>query len=89
MPENPRFHTSKREVQSPWEGYAALNGGFWPPTWTLGHEAFASARVDGILFPSTKNPAGICLLIFTGRLVADATHVTVHKQDGTVWERLP
>jgi len=81
--------TSKPEVQSPWEGYAALNGGIWPPTWTLGHAAFVSRRFDGILFPSTKNPSGTCLLIFTQRLVAGSSHVTIHKQDSSIWERLP
>lgn len=83
------LHTSKREIQSAWMGGRALNGGIQPPTWSLGHEAFASGRFDGILFPSTKNPNGACLLIFTERLLSGRTHVIIHKQNGTVWERLP
>ena len=82
--------TSIKELHSPWEEYAANNGGAWPATWQLGHEAFASGKFDGIRFPSYRRPsAGSCLLVFTERLVAGSSHVTVHKQDGTVWERLP
>lgn len=81
--------TSKEEVQSAWEGFADLNGGAWPSTWTLGHEAFASGRVDGILFPSTKNSSGSCLLVFTERLVVGKSHVTILRADGSAWERLP
>jgi RES domain-containing protein len=81
--------TSKKEIQSAWEGFVELNSGAWPPTWTLGHEAFVSGRFDGILFPSTKSPAGTCLLIFTERLVTGRTSVTILKQDGSIWERHP
>lgn len=81
--------TSKNEVQSAWLGYSALNGGAWPPTWSLGHEASASRRFDGILFPSTKNKSGTCLLILTEHLAIGKTHVIIHKSDGSEWERLP
>jgi hypothetical protein len=81
--------TSKSEVQSAWLGYTSLNGGAWPPTWSLGHEAFASGRYDGILFRSTKIKTGTCLLIFTERLAIGKTHLSIQKTDGSEWERLP
>ncbi len=81
--------TSKKEIQSAWEGYADLHGGVWPPTWSLGHETFASGRFDGILFPSTKFSRGTCLLVFTERLVRGKTGVVIHREDGSIWERLP
>jgi RES domain-containing protein len=83
------LQTKLSEVLSAWLGYAELNDGEWPPTWILGHEAYASERFDGILFPSTKNSSGTCLLIFTERLTAGKTHVSIRKQDGSEWERLP
>jgi RES domain-containing protein len=83
------IRSSKREIQSAWIGGASLNGGIQPPTWSLGHEAFASGRFDGILFPSIKHPKGTCLLIFTERLVLGIADVVIHKQNGSIWERLP
>ncbi|RYD30162.1 MAG: hypothetical protein EOP86_20455 [Verrucomicrobiaceae bacterium] len=80
---------SKEQVLSPWNGFASLNGGIWPVTWILGHHSFESGRFDGILFPSNRDPAGTCLLVFTERLVEGSTHVIIHKEDGSVWERLP
>jgi RES domain-containing protein len=80
---------SKATVQSAWEGFADLNEGEWPPTWNLGHEVFASRRFDGILFPSTKRSTGTCLLILTERLVKGTSGVTILKQNGSAWERLP
>jgi RES domain-containing protein len=81
--------TSKAEIQSAWLGYADLNGGTWPPTWDLGHAVFDSGAYDGILFPSTKNSSGSCILVFTERMVAGKTDVVIYKQDGSEWERLP
>ncbi len=83
------LHTSKKELLSAWEGFAVLNGGLFPPTWTLGQAAFASGRFDGIRFPSNRNLSGTCLLIFTERLVAGHTQVVINRQDGSLWERLP
>lgn len=80
---------SKTTVQSAWQGFVELNGGVFPPTWRLGQEVFASKRFDGILFPSTKRMNGTCVLIFTERLVKGSTGVTILKQDGSEWERLP
>lgn len=81
--------TTSSEVKSAWEGFADLNGGQWPPTWNLGHEAFASGRFDGVLFPSVKDPTGTCLLIFTERLIAGETEVIIYRKNGTEWEKLP
>lgn len=81
--------TSLQEMKSAWLGFSTLNGGAWPPTWSLGHAAFSSARFDGILFPSSKNTSGTCLLIFTERLVPGITHLIIHEADGSEWERLP
>lgn len=81
--------TSKAIIQSAWESFVELNGGEWPPTWNLGQEVFESGRFDGILFPSTKKGTGTCVLIFTERLVKGTTGVSILKQDGSVWERLP
>lgn len=80
---------SKKAVQSPWEGYAILNGGAWPSTWQLGHDVFASGRFDGILYPSTKSTNGVCLLIFTERLQKGLTRVSILRDNGTLWEQLP
>lgn len=81
--------TTRDEMLSPWEGFAELNNGAWPSTWTLGQAVFASGRFDGIRFPSNRNPSGTCILIFTERLVADRTQVVINRQDGSLWERLP
>ena len=81
--------TSKAEIMSQWKEFSTLNHGAWPPTWILGHHAYASGRFDGILFPSNRDPSGTCLLIFTERLVAGVTHVIIHRADGTHWEQLP
>lgn len=80
---------SKKAVQSPWEGYAILNGGAWPTSWQLGHDVFTSGRFDGILYPSTKRTKGTCLLIFTERLKKGLTRVSILRDNGTVWEQLP
>jgi RES domain-containing protein len=77
-----------REVKSSWLGYAKLFGQ-WPVTWELGCDVFDSKRFDGILFPSTRNPGGKNLLVFTERLKAIQSSAIIYRDDDTVWERLP
>lgn len=84
-----RLRTTKKEMKSAWLGYAEINDGAWPPTWLLGHAVFTDGRFDGLLYPSTKHPTGICLLVFTERLVPGKSHVIIYRNDRTVWERLP
>ena len=84
-----KIKMSKARITSAWQGYSDLNGGNWPVTWALGHEAFASGRFDGIIFPSTKLAEGTCLLVFTERLSAAKSHVIIFNHDGSVGERLP
>ncbi|MCX6848584.1 MAG: RES family NAD+ phosphorylase [Verrucomicrobia bacterium] len=77
------------EVQCAWEGQMALYG-TEPVTWMLGRAAFASARFDGILYPSKRNyPDGRCVLIFTERLVKGSSGVVLFSDDGSVREVMP
>lgn len=77
------------DVQGAWEGFAALFGKD-PFTWELGRAVFKSGRFDGILFPSTKNkPDGLCLLVFTERLMKGKSGVALLHEDGSVREQLP
>jgi hypothetical protein len=39
-----------------------------PPTQLLARDAFASRRVVAMRYPSSKNPQGVGLVVFTGRL---------------------
>ena len=58
------------------------------PTHLLGRLCHSSKRFDGILFPSSKNPGGICAAVFPDRLRSPA-YLQVFDPHGNVAQRLP
>jgi RES domain-containing protein len=53
------------------------------PSQAFGEAVHASRRFEGILYPSTKDPAGCCLAIFPDRL-RPSSSVTVRDPDGVI-----
>jgi len=53
-----------------------------PPTQVLGQEAFGARRVVGLRYPSSKNPKGAGLVVFTGRLRPNQHVLRVFNQRG-------
>jgi RES domain-containing protein len=60
-----RLRTTIHQLTGSWRLFNARRE--WAPTQLLGYEAFRSAHYDAIRFPSTRNPGGVCVLIFTER----------------------
>ena len=61
-----------------------------PPTQVLGQEAFGARRVVGLRYPSSKNPKGIGLVVFTARLRPDQHSLEVFNQPaGKLQQSLP
>ena len=58
--------TNLLEITSPWR--VPL-----PPTHVLGQVVFASRRFQAIRFPSARRPGGVCLALFTTRLLAGSS----------------
>ena len=51
-----------------------------PPTQVLGQEAFDARRVVGLRYPSSKNPKGVGLVVFTSRLRPNQHSLKVFNQ---------
>lgn len=70
---------------------AALAGqGSLPPTQLLGREAFRARTITGLRYPSSKNPAGVGVVIFTARLLAGRHALrVVNRPGGALQGRLP
>lgn len=61
-----------------------------PPTQVLGQEAFGARRVVGLRYPSSKNPKGVGLVVFTGRLRPNQHSLKVFNQRvGRLQQSLP
>ena len=61
-----------------------------PPTQVLGQEAFGARRVVGLRYPSSKNPKGVGLVVFTGRLRPNQHSLKVFNQRvGKLQQSLP
>ena len=59
--------TTLAELAAPWRVFPGLG---LPPTQILGREAFNSGLFQAIRYPSVRNPGGVCLAVFVGRLAA-------------------
>jgi hypothetical protein len=53
-----------------------------PPTQVLGQEAFTARRVVGLRYPSSKNPKGVGVVVFTSRLRPEQHSLTLFNQPG-------
>jgi RES domain-containing protein len=61
-----------------------------PPTQVLGREAFRTGRILGLRYPSSKNPSGIGIVVFTSRLRKSAHRLEVFNQPaGALQQSLP
>ncbi len=84
--------TSHQELSGAWavQQSAYLAGlGPMPPTQQLGAAAFASGRIAGMRYPSSKNPTGVGVVVFPARLVAGEQQLTVFSPSGTLEQSLP
>ena len=61
-----------------------------PPTQILGQEAFRTGRILGLRYPSSKNPNGTGIGVFTVRLQKSAHRLDVFNQpSGGLQQSLP
>ena len=78
-----KISSSQAELVAPWRLHRKK-----APTQILGLAAFDSGKFDALRYRSTKNPKGICYVIFTPRL--DGTSfVDLYDPDGNFSERIP
>ena len=78
-----KFGSSQAELGAPWRLHRKK-----APTQILGLAAFDSGKFDALRYRSTKNPKGICYVIFTPRLDG-ASFVELYDPDGNFSERIP
>jgi len=85
--------TTHQELTGSWlvEQASYLAGqGPPPPTQVLGQEAFGARRVVGLRYPSSKNPKGVGLVVFTSRLRANRHSLKVfNRLVGKLQQSLP
>jgi hypothetical protein len=77
--------TSHQELTGPWAVQQAMYltaQGPEPPTQMLGRAAFADPDILGLRYPSSKNPRGVVLVIFTAKMVQGRHSLKVHNQPG-------
>jgi hypothetical protein len=61
-----------------------------PPTQVLGEEAFGVGGVVGMRYPSSKNPQGMGVVVFTPRLMAGRQSVRLfNRSAGSLQQSLP
>lgn len=60
-----------------------------PPTQVLGRAAYDSTTVTGLLYVSARNPPHRNLVVFTDRMSASRSHLTVADQTGRLVQQLP
>lgn len=66
-----------------WRGLRFLDG-ITPPSWDIGDLVLAD-KIPGILFPSTRNPSGVNLVVYTDLVDgSDKRHVGVHDPMGNL-----
>jgi len=80
-----RLAVSLADVLGPWLPWIAASARATAvaPSQAIGRNVHASRRFEGILYPSTKDPAGRCLAIFPDRLRRPSS-VTVQGPDGVI-----
>jgi hypothetical protein len=78
-----KIGSSQAELAAPWRLHRKK-----APTQILGLAAFDSGNFDALRYRSTKNPKGICYVIFTPRLDG-ASFVELYDPDGNFSERIP
>ena len=78
-----KISSSQAELVAPWRLHRKK-----APTQILGLAAFDSGKFDALRYRSTKNPKGICYVIFTPRLDG-ASFVELYDPDGNFSERIP
>jgi len=80
-----RLAVSLADVLGPWLPWIAASARATAvaPSQAIGRNVHASRRFEGILYPSTKDPAGRCLAIFPDRLRRPSS-VTVQDPDGVI-----
>jgi RES domain-containing protein len=78
-----KISSSQAELAAPWRLHRKK-----APTQILGLAAFESGKFDALRYRSTKNPKGICYIIFTLRLDG-ASFVELYDPDGNFAERIP
>ena len=85
--------TSHAELTAPWviaQSTYLSGAGPMPPTQQLGDAAFNAGGVVGLRYPSSKNPSGVGLVIFTSRLTAGSHVVALHNlAGGRLQQQLP
>jgi hypothetical protein len=85
--------TTHQELTGSWLVQQAMHlagQGPLPPTQSLGQEAFGARRIVGLRYPSSKNPAGVGLVVFTGRLQPNQHKLTLFNQPaGRLQQSLP
>ncbi|HEY6272436.1 MAG TPA: RES family NAD+ phosphorylase [Terriglobales bacterium] len=78
--------SSYQELTGAWRWVPGQTGE--PPTHLLGRLCHTSRRFDGICYPSSKNPPGVCVAVFPDRLRKPA-YLEVYDPHGNVAQRLP
>jgi RES domain-containing protein len=78
-----KIGSSRAELAATWRPHRKK-----APTQILGLAAFNSGKFDALRYRSTKNPKGICYVIFTPRLDGDS-FVELHDPEGNFSERIP
>jgi RES domain-containing protein len=77
--------TTAQELTGEWR--MAQAGGEEAPTQLVGRAIFESGVFDGIRYPSSKNPGGVCVGVFPARL--RESFISVFDPDGTLAQRIP
>jgi hypothetical protein len=85
--------TTHAEITAPWrlgQSRFLAGTGPMPPTQTLGQEASNSGVIVGLRYPSSKNPRGVGIVVFTARLVSGTQMVSLHNtSSGRLQQQLP
>jgi len=76
---------SPAELQADWRFANAK--GVETPTQQLGHAAYDERQIEGIAYPSTVNPGGVCLAVFAERITLDS-FLEVQDPNGVIRERI-
>jgi len=78
--------TSHQELTGAWLWEQAQTGE--APTQRLGRVVFESERLCGLRYPSSKNPGGICVAVFSDRLVG-GSYLQVLDPFDNLAQRIP
>lgn len=80
--------TSRQELTGDW-AYDQSQG-LTPPTHVLGVAAHQSGVILGLKYPSSKNAAGTCVVVFTDRFQTNpSAYLEVYDPYGKLSQRLP